>query len=319
MTNTLDFSGPAFRNLSFQQRYIAASLEDYKPGENLIIGPNSAEFQLAALGCGAVGDSFNEIVLALGGMDPKSCLEPKPAGEIGWRAYINNLSKRRMSLNAKGNKPETMVRSSSGFFSTERIIPSFEYMVPILGGEAKTVANPAVMTNEVNKWAATATATPSTPGGLINPLLKRALDSKCVFVALTADAFELKFRSPFNVRETQPDDFTDANGMRHIADFMTKKFKAGEGANYIRKHNGTVHVILPYGQDGDFSLRLTPLPTDIVQQPTGLRDWYLEQTTSNIMTGKGSVPLTMPRADLTGERDTMPVRNRLGIYTIYDS
>lgn len=296
--------------LTFQQTYIAASLAEYSPGENLVIGPNSAELQLALLAAGTAGQSFREIVRALG-------VQAETVEAFIESNYLAELLHRRECLNRNGNKEGTWVRSRSCFVTNGRIMSSFEQNLDRFDAAFITASCADGMTEKVNAWAARATATPSTPKGLINPLLNRPLDPLAVFVALTADAFELTFTSPFDPEDTHEASFSSGDGKRQPCDLMFKAFSWCDGAVYFETIDGTCGAVLPYGQDGDFSLRLTKISTKVARGGKPMTQWFGTHKSSAIKTKASEFELRVPRADIAGDRDTAPTRGRLGIYAMY--
>ena len=297
--------------LTFQQKYIAQSLAtDYRPDANTVMGPNSAEFQLALLGCGTVGRSFREIIQALG-------VEAENAAQFVATPYFHNLVAEHDALNRAGSTNGTYVRESIGFITTQETVSAFNEAVAALGGVIVNSANSNSMTDDANKWAAQATATPTTPSGLINPLLTKPLNPLSMFVTLTADAFDLLFASPFDPRKTREEKFMSATNAEWTIDMMNKKFSDRDDAIYFRKKDNTQGVVLPYGIMGQFSLRATEIPAEFALNASGLSKWYSSQVVSPVVKNSETVQVYMPRARIEGERDTKPTRNALGIRGIY--
>ena len=299
--------------LTFQQRYIAASMAtDYKPDQNLVVAPFSAERQLAMLAAGAVGQSFQEIADALGSQENN-------ANKFVSTPYFSQLTAEQEALTRSGNQPATYVRSSAAFVTRRSFSISFGSIVRRLGGKAHRVNIGENLTDAINRWAAGATATLTTPGGLINPLLSQPVDARTGLAVLSADAFDMRFRIPFEVSKTTEAGFWGAKGEEHRVDMMQREFLSTLSTGVVLfKRGDEKGVILPYGRYRNFSLRLTQVPATASADATSLSSWYAGHIERRMNPENCSkVLVCVPRTTLSQQRDPRTTRNAFGIHTIY--
>ncbi len=232
---------------------------------------------------------------------------------------MTGLLAHRQQLAAIGQDPLTMVRSASGFFTSRPIVEAYNAYMAAFGATAQTATDNIGLTRLANEWTAKATATPNTPNGLINPLLPRPVPAGTAFIMTTADAFQLRLKSPFNPEATKEGSFTAGDGSTALADIMNAKFAAEDGVVFFNRANGTRGAILPYGTKGEISLRLTEVPPDVASGKLSIADWFKVQTVSPFARIMQSARVIMPRADINGDRDTIPTRKAMGIDAIYGS
>lgn len=210
-----------------------AALNQNRRGENLLVSPFNLQCALGMLSNGAVGETRDEIVRAMG-------LDGYPQDEVN--AYFQKLIQGMNGVN-----PYISVQTSNSVWVNQRVTlneafwqtseEKYKALVALLDFEDPSSVN------LVNAWC------DETTHGKIPKVLDGLFPSIYVYL-LNSVYFKARWDTEFSKSQTRQDDFYTGAGNTVRAYFMHQTIERG----YVADGEGFTSAVLPY-VDGNYEMR----------------------------------------------------------------